>query len=82
MAQAACDGRLLCLGDGGDLLLLEASPEGTEILERVSLFRAGNSWTPLALSHGLLYVCQNSRARFGDSGPRLLCYDLRGSNES
>ena len=46
---------------------------------RAWLFGASQSWTPLVLSRGLLYVCQNNRERFGEGRPRrLLCYDLRG----
>lgn len=69
----------LCLGDNGHLLRLRCTPKGAEILDRVSLFRAAESWTPLALSRGLLYVCQNKRERIGSEPRRLLCYDLRGS---
>ena len=34
------------------------------------------TWTPPALSHGLLYIQQNEPARDG-TRPRLVCYDLR-----
>lgn len=74
------DGAFLCLGDSGHLLRLELSPGGARVLARAALFHAGESWTPLVLSHGLLYVCQNTRERFGDAPPRLLCYDLRGGD--
>ncbi len=70
--------RFLCLSDNGHLLQLRCGPKGGEILNRVSLFRAGETWTPLVLSRGLLYVCQNKREKIGDAPPRLLCYDLRG----
>ena len=38
------------------------------------------SWTPVGLSRGLLYVCQNKLERYGEKrkGSRLLCFDLRG----
>jgi outer membrane protein assembly factor BamB len=75
----AVEGGFLCLGDNGHLLSLKAGPEGAEVVSRASLFRANESWTPLVLSRGLLYVCQNNRERFGaEPRPaRLLCYDLR-----
>ena len=72
------DGAFLCLSDGGHLLWLDATPKGTKILARTWLFSAPESWTPVALSRGLLYVCQNNPERFGKEPPRLLCYDLRG----
>ena len=72
------DGSFLCLGDNGHLLELEPSAEGAVIRSRTWLFRANECWTPLVLSNGLLYACQNVRERFGEAKPRLLCYDLRG----
>ena len=71
------DGHFLCLGDGGHLLSLQLSPTGGKVIARAPLFHASESWTPLVLSRGLLYVCQNNRDRFGGAPPRLLCYDLR-----
>ena len=71
------DDGFLCLGDNGHLLSLDITPEGVKVVARSWLFRANQSWTPLALSRGLLYVCQNRPERFGDKAPRLLCYDLR-----
>ncbi len=71
------DGRFLCLGEYGHLLWLELSPKGYKELSRAWLFGAGETWTLPVLSHGLLYVCQNSKDMFKPQGPRLLCYDLR-----
>ena len=74
------DGRFLCLGEYGHLLWLDLSPKGYKELNRSWLFGAGETWTGPVLSHGLLYVCQNSRdILHGGQGPRLLCYDLRGN---
>ena len=73
------DGRLYCLGDTGVLASVALGPEGPSVLAHAVLFQAGEGWTPPVLSRGLLYICQNSRARFGDAPPRLLCYDLRGT---
>jgi len=70
----------LCLGDNGHLLWLECTPQEAVVKARASLFRANETWTPPVISHGLLYVCQNKRERFGaePAPPRLLCFDLRG----
>jgi outer membrane protein assembly factor BamB len=72
------DGRFLCLGDNGHLLLVEASRSGAKVLARAWLFGANESWTPPVVVRGLLYVRQTRAERFGDRPPRLLCYDLRG----
>ena len=53
----------------GHLHVLQLTEDGGEILARTTLFLAPESWTPLALSLGLLFVCQNNRARFGTSPP-------------
>jgi len=71
------DGKLLCLGDNGHLLWLEASPSGARVLTRAWLFGANESWTPPVVVRGLLYLRQTKAERFGDAPPRLLCYDLR-----
>ena len=74
------EGKLLVLGDNGHLAWLEPGDEGVEVLASAWLFGANKTWTPPVISHGLLYVCQNTPERFGDARrpPRLLCYDLRG----
>jgi outer membrane protein assembly factor BamB len=74
------DGRLLCLGDRGHLLWIDASEDEAQVLARAWLFRARESWTPPALSRGLLYVRQTSRETFGErlAPRRVLCFDLRG----
>ena len=74
----AVDGRCLCLGEFGHLLWLDLSPKGYRELARTRLFTADQTWSPPVLSRGLLYICQNTRGRFPDMQPRLLCYDLRG----
>lgn len=71
------EGQLLCLGEYGHLLWLEPSPKGYKELDRAWLFAAGESWSPPVLSHGLLYVCQNTSDALHKKGTRLLCYDLR-----
>jgi outer membrane protein assembly factor BamB len=76
----AADGKLLCLGDNGHLLWLEAKPTGASVLARAWLFRANESWTPPVVHRGLLYVRQTKAERFGSAPPRLLCYDLRGTD--
>jgi len=71
------DGRTLCLGEFGHLLWIELSPKGYRELARTWLFAATETWTPSVLSHGLLYVNQNSPGSLHGEPPRLLCYDLR-----
>ena len=74
------NGGLAGVGDNGHLLWLDVSPQGAEVLARTWLFRASETWTPPVVSHGLLYVSQNTRERYGaELAPkRLLCFDLRG----
>jgi len=72
------DGDYLALGEDGALLWLDLSPAGYTALARAQLFRASNTWTPPALSRGLLYVCQNDLDKDTGTRQRLLCYDLRG----
>lgn len=71
------DGRCLCLGEYGHLLWLDLNPQGFRELSRARLFTAPDTWTPPALSRGLLYVCQNKPDPFAGTAPRLLCLDLR-----
>jgi outer membrane protein assembly factor BamB len=71
------EGKLLCLGDNGHLLWLDASPKGAKVLARAWLFGANESWTPPVIVRGLLYARQTRPERFGDAPPRLLCFDLR-----
>ena len=72
------DGAVLAVGEFGHLVRLDLSPKGARILGRAWLFAATETWTPPALSRGLLYVCQNTRDALHGTPPRLLCYDLRG----
>ncbi|MFT5465648.1 MAG: outer membrane protein assembly factor BamB [Verrucomicrobiales bacterium] len=73
------DDTIYTLGEMGTLGILDLSPKGGTIRQQVDLFTAQSSWTPPAVSKGLLYICQNSRGLFDSSTPRLLCYDLRRS---
>ncbi len=72
---ATADG-VLCLGEFGELAWVELSAKGGKVISRTKLFDAPETWTPPALSHGLLYVQQNEPDRDGRR-PRLICYDLR-----
>jgi outer membrane protein assembly factor BamB len=72
------DGRFLCLGEYGHLLLLDLSPNGYKELSRSWLFAAGESWTLPVLSHGLLYVNQNSKDFQHNAETRVMCFDFRG----
>ncbi len=71
-------GEVLCLGEVGSLHWLKLTPAGLEELSRSQLFYALNTWSLPALSHGLLYVRQQASSLDRKSGPRILCYDLRG----
>ncbi len=78
-ASLLCTGdTFLCLGEVGSLMRLRLSPEGCEIEQQAQLFYALNTWSLPALSHGLLYVRQESEDLLRQSGPRMVCYDLRG----
>ena len=72
---ATADG-VLCLGEFGELAWLDLTPKGVKVIAHTKLFDAPETWTPPALSHGLLYVQQNEPEREGRK-PRLVCYDLR-----
>jgi len=71
------DGHVLAVGEDGHLLWLDLSPTGYQELARTSLFRAPSTWTPPALSRGLLFVPQNETDTVSGKPARLLCYDLR-----
>lgn len=73
------DGHFLCLGELGHLLWLELTPQGHKELARTWLFAARETWSLPVLSRGLLYVSQHSRDMLRNTGPRLLCYDLRAA---
>ncbi len=68
----------LALGEAGHLAWLTPTPEGYLERTRASLFVADETWTPPVLWHGLLFVCQNKDDTTAGTGPRLLCYSLRG----
>lgn len=72
------DGRCLVLGEYGHLAWIDLSPQGYRERERVQLFAADNSWSPPSLSHGLLYVNQNTPG-YDDTPARVHCVDLRGA---
>ena len=74
----AADGQFLCLGELGHLLWMDLTPKGYKEVARSWLFAARESWTLPVFSRGLLYVVQNTRDLLTGTGPRLLCYDLRG----
>jgi outer membrane protein assembly factor BamB len=73
----AVDGQYLCLGEFGHLLWMDLTPKGYKEVSRTWLFPARESWTLPVLSRGLLYVMQNGEDLVRQTGPRLLCYDLR-----
>lgn len=61
------DGKLIALGERGILALIEVSPESYRERARAQVLQYP-CWTPPVLSHGLLYVRNETR---------LLCLDLR-----
>ena len=66
------DGHLVGLGEGGELRLLRLNPERYDEVSRWEVPGLGYpSWAPPVLSDGRLYL----RGR-GDSGNRLMCYEL------
>jgi outer membrane protein assembly factor BamB len=73
----AADGQFLCLGELGHLLWMDLTPRGYTEVSRAWLFAAGESWVLPVLSHGLLYIVQNTKDVLTGTGSRLLCYDLR-----
>ena len=72
------DGKVLGLGEYGHLVTAELTPKGYREISRAWLFAAGETWTPPVLSRGLLYLCQSARDPERHTGPRLMCYDMRG----
>ncbi len=74
------DGRFLAIGEHGHLLWMQLDPDGYRILSRASLFKARETWALPVLSRGLLYISQNTRETTARKPPRLLCYDLRGTD--
>ena len=71
------DGSFLCLSELGSLLWVDMDEKGWTIKAHKQLFFAPGTWTLPALSQGLLYVMQNEADRQSNTGPRLICYDLR-----
>lgn len=72
------DNKYLALGEFGHLCWLDLSPAGCKELARARLFAARETWSLPVLSRGLLYVVQHTRDFLHNTGPRLLCYSLRG----
>jgi hypothetical protein len=72
------DGAVLCLGEVGSLHWLKLTPQGCEELQRTQLFYALNTWSLPSLSHGLLYVRQQTESLDRKTNTRVICYDLRG----
>ncbi len=66
-AFVLADGKLIALGERGILALIEADPERYREIARARVLQYP-CWTPPVLSHGLLYVRNETR---------LVCLDLR-----
>jgi len=67
-ALMAADGKLIVLGDRGELMVAPASPEGFQPTARAQVL-GGKCWTVPVLANGLIW-CRNSR---GD----VVCVDVR-----
>ena len=65
----AADGKLIIIGETGELLVAQASPESFKQLARAQVL-GGKCWTVPTLSHGRIYV-RNSK---GD----VVCVDVSG----
>ena len=72
------DGHFFCLGEAGHLQCWQLTPQGMKEIARSWIFAASETWTPLVLSKGLLYVVQNHKDDLTGTPPRLMCFDLRG----
>jgi outer membrane protein assembly factor BamB len=65
----AADGKLIVLGERGELIIAEAKPDAFKPLARAQVL-GGRCWTAPVLSHGRIY-CRNAK---GDC----VCLDVRG----
>ena len=63
------DGKLIALGDKGELLIAEATPAAFKPMSRAQVL-TGKCWTTPVLSNGKIY-CRNAK---GD----LICLDVSG----
>ncbi|MFG0319837.1 MAG: PQQ-binding-like beta-propeller repeat protein [Planctomycetota bacterium JB042] len=71
------DDRLLCLGDTGLLLLLALDEDGPRVVASHADWSNTDTWTPPAISSGVLLLAQNSPCRFTGAPARWIAYDLR-----
>jgi outer membrane protein assembly factor BamB len=72
-ALVIADGKILSMTSRGELVILNASPEGYDELYRKKVLSGGVYWTTPVLLDGLVY-CRNSK---GD----LVCLDHRGADK-
>ena len=71
-ALMAADGKLIVLGDRGELMVAPADPEGFKPTARAQVL-GGKCWTVPVLANGLIW-CRNSR---GD----VVCVDARAQSQ-
>jgi hypothetical protein len=62
------DGRLILLGDAGDLVVAEATPEGYKPISRAKVLKQ-RCWTMPVLARGRIY-CRDEKGH-------LVCLDVR-----
>jgi outer membrane protein assembly factor BamB len=67
----AADGKLIVLGEGGQLALVEASPDGFVQMDRAQILD-GKNWTSPSLAGGKLYLRNHEE---------LVCLDLKGRGD-
>ncbi len=76
-ALLQADGKAYALGELGTFGVLKLSKEKVERGATAQLFLATSTWSPPAISRGLLYVAQHGEDRVTGNVPRIICYDLR-----
>jgi len=63
----------VALGEFGELVRFKAGGKGLEVLQRIRLFEAPETWGLPVLAGRRFLVMQNERSSDGAS-PRLICY--------
>ncbi|MCA9418689.1 MAG: alcohol dehydrogenase, partial [Candidatus Omnitrophica bacterium] len=55
------DGKLICLSDRGELVLVKADPSGYNEISRTQVLGGKNLWTQPVLSGGMIYARNNAK---------------------
>ena len=67
------DAGMLVLGEFGEIIRFKPGARKPEVLQRLRLFEAPETWTPPVLVQGRLLVSQNERGRDGSTA-RVICF--------